>query len=80
MTVRELGQRMDVAEYRQWLAFHRYVNPLGGEWRQAARITAAVLAPHCGRGRQPKEDDFMPIAKAPMTAEQIAAELSKLKR
>lgn len=80
MTVRELGQRMDVAEYRQWLALHRYVNPLGGEWRQTARLTAAVLAPYCGRGNKPKEDDFMPIEKPPMTAEQIAAELSKLQK
>lgn len=80
MTVRELGQRMDVAEYRQWLALHRYVNPLGGEWRQTARLIAATLAPHCGRGRVPKEDDFMPIDKPPMTAEQIAAELAKLRR
>jgi hypothetical protein len=80
MTVRELSERMDLAEYKRWLAFHRYVNPLGGEWRQTARITAAVLAPHCGRGRTPKEDDFMPTEKPPMTAAQIAAELNKLKR
>ena len=80
MTVRELNQRMDVAEYRQWLAFHRYVNPIGGEWRQTARVVAATLAPHCGRGRPPREDDFMPIQRPPMTAAEIAAELSKLKR
>jgi hypothetical protein len=80
MTVRELGQRMDVAEYRQWLAFHRYVNPLGGEWRQTARLVAATLAPHCGKRRPPREEDFMPIDKPPMTAEQIAAELGKLSR
>ena len=79
MTERELGQRMDVAEYRRWLAFHMYVNPLGGEWRQTARIVAATLAPHCTRSRPPREDDFMPIHKPPMTAEEIAAELSKLK-
>jgi hypothetical protein len=71
---------MDVAEYRRWLAFHRYVNPLGGEWRQTARIVAATLAPYCQRGRTPREDDFMPIDKPPMTAAQIAAELSKLSR
>lgn len=80
MTVRELGQRMDVAEYRQWLALHRFVNPIGGEWRQTARIVAATLAPHCGKGRTPKEDDFMPTEKPPMTADQITAELAKLKR
>ncbi len=79
MTLRELGQRMDVAEYKRWLAFHRFVNPLGGEWRQTARIVTATLAPH-SNGRPPKEDDFMPIDRPPMTAEQIAAELSKLKR
>jgi hypothetical protein len=71
---------MDVAEYRRWLAFHRFVNPLGGEWRQAARITAAVLAPWCGRGRAPREDDLMPLERPPMTGDQIAAELSKLAR
>jgi hypothetical protein len=80
MTVRELGERMDVAEYRQWLALHRYVNPLGGEWRQTARIASAVLAPWCGRGKGPREDDLMPIERPPMTAGQIAAELGKLKR
>lgn len=80
MTLGELRQRMDVVEYRQWLAFHRFVNPLGGEWRQTARIVAATLAPHCGKGRPPREEDFMPIQKVPMTAAEIAAELSKLKR
>jgi len=80
MTVRELGQRMDVAEYRQWLALHRYVNPLGGEWRQTARVVAATLAPHCGRNNPPREDTFMPTEKLPMSPEQIAAELSKIKR
>ena len=80
MTVRELGQRMDVAEYRQWLAFHMYINPLGGEWRQTARLVAATLAPHSGRNRQPREEDFMPIARVPMTADQIESELQKLKR
>jgi hypothetical protein len=79
MTLRELGQRMDIAEYRQWLALHRFVNPLGGEWRQTARIVAATLAPHCGRGRTPREDDFMPIDRPPMSASEIAAELGKLK-
>lgn len=71
---------MDVAEYRRWLAFHRYVNPLGGEWRQTARIVAATLAPHVGRGKTPREDDFMPIERPPMTGAEIAAELAKLTR
>lgn len=79
MTLRELGQRMDVAEYKRWLAFHRFVNPLGGEWRQTARIVTATLAPY-SKGRPPKEDDFIPIDRLPMTPDQIAAELSKLNR
>lgn len=78
MTVRELGQRMDSAEYRQWLAFHRFVNPLGGEWRQTARTITAVLAPYTKR--TPNEEDLMPLDKPPMTADEIAAELGKLKR
>lgn len=80
MTVRELGERMDFAEYKRWLALHRYVNPLGGEWRQTARLVAATLAPHCGRGKTPKEEDFMPIDRPPMTGAEIAAELAKLRR
>ena len=80
MTLRELGHRMDVAEYKKWLALHRFVNPLGGEWRQTARVVAATLAPHCGRGRTPREDDFMPIERPPMTADQIEAELSRLQK
>jgi hypothetical protein len=79
MTVRELGQRMDVAEYKQWLALHRYVNPLGGEWRQTARIVTATLAPYC-RSRPPREDDFIPIEKPAMSETQIMAELAKLSR
>lgn len=79
MTVRELGQRMDVDEYRRWLAFHRYVNPLGGEWRQTARIVTASLAPYC-RARPPREDDFMPTEKLPMSQAEILAEFAKLKQ
>jgi hypothetical protein len=37
-----------------------------------------AIAPHV-RGRTPKPQDFIPIRKPPMTAEEIAAELSKLK-
>jgi hypothetical protein len=77
--MRELGQRMNVAEYKLWLAFHRFVNPLGGDWRQTAKIVTATLAPYT-RGTPPKEEDFMPIDRPPMTGAQIAAELSKLKR
>ena len=79
-TVEELGRTMSVDEFKGWLAMHRYVSPLDlGGWRQTGRIVAATLAPY-SRGRPPKEEDFMPIERPAMTAEQIAAELGKLKR
>jgi hypothetical protein len=79
-TVEELGRTMSVDEFKGWLAIHRYVSPLDlGGWRQTGRIVAATLAPY-SRGRPPKEEDFMPIEKPPMTGDQIAAELAKLSR
>lgn len=78
-TVAELGQTMSVAEFKRWLALHRFVNPLGGEWRQSARIVTATLAPY-SKGKHLREEDFMPIERPPMTGAEIAAELSKLKR
>lgn len=79
-TVEELGRTMSVAEFKGWLAMHRYVSPLDlGGWRQTGRIVAATLAPYT-KGRPPNEEDFMPIERPPMTGAQIAAELSKLKR
>jgi len=79
-TVEELRATMSVAEYRGWLAMHRFVCPLDiGGWRQTGRIVAATLAPHV-KGRVPKEEDFMPIERPPMTPAEIAAELSKIRR
>ncbi|NBW16971.1 MAG: hypothetical protein EBR82_54245 [Caulobacteraceae bacterium] len=79
-TVEELRSTMSVAEYRGWLALHRFVCPLDlGGWRQTGRIVAATLAPHT-RGRVPKEEDFMPIERPPMTGAEIAAELAKITR
>lgn len=79
MTLAELRDRMTIDEWKWWVAYHRFVSPFGDEWRRTARLIAAMLAPY-SRGRAPKEEDFMPIEIPPMTAEEIAAELSKLKR
>ena len=79
MTLGELQQRMTVNELKWWIAYHRFVSPFGDEWRRTARMIAALLAPY-SRGRTPREEDFMPIELPPMTAEEIQAELSKLRR
>lgn len=69
-----------VTELREWMAFDRYLEPFGREWNQAGVIAAAAIAPHVGKGRQPRPEDFMPLWQVPQTAEEIAAELSKLRR
>jgi len=69
-----------VNELREWMAFDRYLEPYGREWKQAGVIAAAAIAPHVGKLRQPRPEDFMPIWQTPQTAEEIAAELSKLRR
>jgi hypothetical protein len=79
MTKRELCERMDVAELREWMAFDRYIEPFGREWQQTGVLAALTIAPHV-KGRTPKPEDFMPIQRPPMTAEDIAAELGKLSR
>jgi hypothetical protein len=78
MTKRDLCERMDVAELREWMAFDRYIEPFGRDWEQTGVLAALTIAPHV-KGRAPKPQDFMPIRRPPMTAEEIAAELGKLR-
>lgn len=61
------------------MAFDRYIEPFGRDWEQAGLVTASILAPYC-KGKLPKPQDFMPLLKLPMTAEEIQAELSKIRR
>jgi hypothetical protein len=63
---------------REWMAFDRYVEPFGREWQQTGTLAALTIAPHV-KGKTPKPEDFMPIRRTPMTGEEIAAELAKLK-
>jgi hypothetical protein len=77
-TVKELSARLSVAELREWWAFDRYIEPFGREWHQTALLAAMSVAPHCGKNKAPKPEDFLPIVKRPMTNEQIAAQFALL--
>lgn len=70
---------MPITLLREWMAFDRYIEPFGREWQQTGMLAALTIAPHV-KGRTPKPEDFMPIQRLPMTGDEIAAELSKLKR
>ena len=79
MTIRELGERMDMAEFREWWAYCRFVEPFGQEWLQTGIQAAATIAPY-SKGRSPKPTDFMPIETPPQTMAEMMEELAKLKR
>jgi hypothetical protein len=71
-------ESLPITTYRELLAFDRYMEPIGRPWEQTATLAALTIAPHV-KGRSPKPSDFIPVRKPPMSAEEIAAELSKLK-
>jgi hypothetical protein len=60
MTVRELGERMDAREFAEWVAMHRFFEPLPDSWRQTGLLASASLAPYCKKGSTPKAEDFVP--------------------
>ena len=74
----EYIESLPLTTYKELLAFDRYVEPIGRAWEQTATLAALTIAPHV-KGRAPKPADFIPVRKPPMTAHEIAAELSKLK-
>lgn len=80
MTVAELCQRMDSRELSEWIAYTRYYEGLPDPWKQTALITAAVLAPYCPKGKQPKVEDFLPLEKPPQHELQMIEQLRALKR
>lgn len=78
MTVKRLCQEMDSREFAEWIAIHRHYHPLPDPWRQTGLVASATLAPYCPRGRTPKVEDFVPIAKAPQHEQQIQEALAQL--
>ncbi len=80
MTVRRLCQEMDSREFAEWIAIHRHFHPLPDTWRQTGLVASAALAPYCPRGRTPKAEDFVPVAKAPQHDLQIQEALEQLAR
>jgi len=71
MTVRELGERMDSREFAEWVALHRFFEPLPDAWRQTGLLASAALAPYCKKGATPKAEDFVPIEQAQQHEAQI---------
>lgn len=78
ITLAELFSTMGSREFAYWQAYHRYFEPIGGDWEQTGLIAAATLAPYCERTRTPKPDDFVPVEKPPQHQAQIDAVLRKM--
>lgn len=77
--VHQIEEQMTSRELAEWMAFDVYHQPLDNSWQQTGVIASAALAPHCKRGKVPKVDDFVPVARLPQSADQMAAELAKLR-
>lgn len=64
MTVGELLDRMDSAEFSEWIAVDRYFERIGDEWMQTGILAAAALAPYSKTTPDPKRliglDDHIP--------------------
>jgi hypothetical protein len=81
MTVRELGTRMDSAEFSEWIAYNRYYSALPDSWRETALIVTALIAPHIGKNqKRPKPEDFNPIERPPQHESQDMAALLALRK
>jgi hypothetical protein len=80
MTVKRLCQEMDSREFAEWIAIHKHFHPLPDTWRQTGLMASAALAPYCPRGRTPKAEDFVPVAKAPQHELQMQEALEQLAR
>lgn len=80
MTVRELSQRMDSAEFSEWIAYTRYFEALPDSWQETGMLMSALVAPHMGRNRTPlKPRDFVPLEKPPQHESQDREALLKLR-
>lgn len=79
-TVKELGQRMDSQEFSEWIAFNRWFGAMPDSWRETALLVAAILAPHCEKGKKPKVEDFVPLERPPQHQSQDLSALLELRR
>ena len=62
---------MDSRELSEWIAMHRFFEPLPDPWRQTGLLASAALAPYCKKGQTPKAEDFVPIEQAKQDDTQI---------
>lgn len=77
-SIKQVERDIDLDELRIWMAYHRYVCPIGDAARWHARVAAAALAPWSKK--EPDVERILGIDKLPMTGDEIAAELAKLRR
>ena len=78
ITLEAVLTQMSSREFGYWLAYHRYYEPVGGEWDRMGLVVSASLAPYCSRGNAPKPKDFIPVLKPPQHRLQMLGELQKL--
>lgn len=78
MKLEDVFTQMSSREFAYWQAYHRYFEPVGGEWDQTGLVVSASLAPYCPRGSTPKPRDFIPTIKPPQHPIQMLEELKKM--
>jgi hypothetical protein len=79
MRLEDLLTNMSSREFGYWQAYHRYYEPVGGDWDRMGLVVSASLAPYCPRGKTPKPKDFIPVLKPPQHRIQLQEELEKLR-
>lgn len=61
--VAQLQQEIDSQHFTELLAYDRYIEPFGGEWRQVGMLAAVVAGLASSKGKRPTPEDFMPLLK-----------------
>ena len=80
MTQGELCSRMTSQELSEHIAYSRWFAALPDSWRQMGLLAAAILAPHCEKGKRPDPEDFIPIEQPPQHESQDLEALMELRR
>jgi hypothetical protein len=79
MKLEDVLTTMSSREFAYWQAYHRYYEPVGGDWDKTGLVVSASLAPYCPRGSSPKPKDFIPVMKPPQHPLQMLEEMQRLK-